>query len=346
MFTKNLALVIFLALISMNSFAQFFGGGPELSSLNEFQDGKFKFQSVKSIYWSQIVSGGRAYVDQTEKVWVPAQLFMPKNSKGKVPAMVIVHGIGGLYNSSGHKRAYWEYAEMLADNGIAAIIIDSHGARGYGGTGQLGSTSVSVYSFVADAFAAADILRTHPMIDVNQIGIMGFSKGGMTTLLATDQRFVRSLSKSKSKFNIHIPIYPGCQNFPDKLQPTNSPVYMLLGEKDNFTGISGCFEIEEKLKTSNTPVKIITYKDAVHSWDENLSITRINDVSSEDCRWVLKDNGEVWGGNSKPLNTAEEGQSYFKSCVKQAEIYVGRVEPANTEGRKAVLEIVKNAFLK
>jgi hypothetical protein len=120
----------------------------------------------------------------------------------------------------------------------------------------------------------------------------------------------------------------------------------LLGEKDNYTGISGCFEIEEKLKTSNTLVKIITYKDAVHSWDENLSITRVNDVSTEDCRWVLKDNGEVWGGNSRALNTAEEGQSYFKSCVKQAEIYIGRVEPVNTEGRKAVLEIVKNAFLK
>jgi len=346
MSAKNLALVIFLALISTNSFAQFFGGGPELSSLNEFQDGKFKFQSVKSINWSQIVNGGRSYVDYSEKTWVPAQLFMPKNSRGKVPAMVVVHGIGGLYTSSGHKRPYWEYAEMLADNGIAAIVVDSHAARGYYGSGQMGSTAVTVYSFAADAFAAADILRTHPMIDANQIGIMGFSKGGMTALLATDQRFVSNLSKSKSKFNIHIPIYPGCQNFPDRLQPTNSPVYMLIGEKDNFSGTSGCFEIEQKFKTSNTPVKIITYKDAHHSWDENISVTRVNDVSSEDCRWVLKDNGEVWGGNSIPLNTGEQGQAYFKSCVKQAEIYVGRQEPANTQGRKAVLDLVKNAFLK
>ena len=46
--------------------------------------------------------------------------------------MVIMHGIGGLYNSSGQKRAYWEYAEMLAENGMEAILVDSHGDRGYG----------------------------------------------------------------------------------------------------------------------------------------------------------------------------------------------------------------------
>jgi dienelactone hydrolase len=258
--------------------------------------------------------------------------------------MVIVHGIGGLYNSSSQKRAYWEYAEMLAENGVAAILVDSHGARGYGVTNMLASTAVSVYSFAADAFAAADLLRTHPSIDPNRIGIMGFSKGGMTTLLATDQRFSNSLSATKTKFDLHIPIYPGCQNFPEKLQPTMSPVHMLLGEKDNYTGITGCFEIQEKLKASNTPVHVTIYKGAVHSWDESLRMTRTEDVSSEDCRWILKDGGGVWGGDNKPINTGEEGQAYFKSCVKKAEIYVGRVEPANTEGRKAVLNIVKSTF--
>jgi len=341
---RKLLLLILLTLTSVSTYAQFFGNGPELNSLSQFKDGKFKYQSVKSINWSQIVNEGSRYVDRSEKVWVPAHLFLPKNRDKKVPAMVIMHGIGGLYNSSGQKRAYWEYAEMLVENGVAAILVDSHGARGLGVTNMLSSTAVSVYSFVADAFAAADLLRTHKLIDPNQIGIMGFSKGGLTTLLATDQRFANSLSATRSKFNLHIPIYPGCQTFPEKIQPTLAPVHFLLGEKDNYTGISGCLEIQEKLKIASTPVQTTIYKDAVHSWDESLRMTRTEDVSGEDCRWILKDGGGVWGGDNKPINTVEENQAYNKACVKKAEIYVGRVEPANTEGRKAVLNIVKSTF--
>ena len=63
-----------------------------------------------------------------------------------------------------------------------------------------------------------------------------------------------------------------------------------------------------------------------------------------DCRWILKDGGGVWGGDNKPLNTGEEGQTYFKGCTKKADIFVGRVEPANTEGRKAVLDIIRATF--
>ena len=89
MFRKLLTLIL-LTTASLNSYAQFFGSGPELNSLSQFKEGKFKYQSVKSIYWSQIVNEGRRYVDRSEKVWVPAHLFMPANSDKKVSAMVMV----------------------------------------------------------------------------------------------------------------------------------------------------------------------------------------------------------------------------------------------------------------
>lgn len=314
----------------------------DLATMNNFTDGKFEFQSVKSIYWHNIVNEGRSFLDRTEKVSIPAQLFMPKNVKGRVPAMVVVHGIGGLYMRDGRRRAYAEYAEMLANNGIAAVIIDTHGARGVDVSTMLGSTEVSD-TFAADAFAAADLLRTHPQIDPDRIGIMGFSKGGMTSLLATDERFT-VLSATRTPFKLHVPIYPGCQNFPENLRATKAPVFMLLGSNDNFTGTAACYEVEQKLKAANTPVQITEYSGAYHSWDEDFSPVRSYDVSSEDCRWILRDGGAVWGGDRKPLNTAADGQAYFKSCVKQATIYVGRNEAANTSGRKAVLSIVKATF--
>ena len=336
-----------LLLNALTANAQLFGNGAQLTTLKDFSEGKFQFESVKSVYWPQVVNEGKGHWARAEKVWVPARLYMPKSSSSKVPAMVIVHGIGGLYTKDGRKRAYWEYAELLADNGIAALIIDSHGARGVGVSRQLASTEVSVYAFVADAFAGADMLRGSGKVDPDRIGIMGFSKGGMTTLLATDKRFVDAFSRTSTPFAVHIPIYPGCQNFPDRLQSTRAPVHMLLGEKDNFTGTSGCFEIEDKLKSSDTPVKVTVYKNAYHGWDEEVRPFRVDDVSSEDCRWLLKDDGVVWGGGGQPLNTGSEGQAYFRSCTKSAEIFVGRVEPANTEGRKAVVETARsNLFQK
>jgi dienelactone hydrolase len=263
---------------------------------------------------------------------------MPAKVSGKVPAMVIVHGIGGLYTRDGKKRAYWDYAELLAENGVAAVVVDTHGARGLGVASQTSQTDVTVYTFVADAFAAADMLRTHPNIDPARIGIMGFSKGGSTTLLATDQRMVRALTASDSPFKLHISIYPGCQVFPENLQATGAPVRMLLGEKDNFTGISGCFEVEAKLKAASVPVSTTVYTGAFHSWDENFSPIRIEDKSSQDCRYALRDGGGVATPDGKLLQTAADGQAYLRACLKSAEIYAGRNERANADGRKAVVK--------
>lgn len=172
---------------------------------------------------------------------------------------------------------------------------------------------------------------------------MGFSKGGMTTLLATDERF-SVLSKTSSPFKLHIPIYPGCQNFPENLRPTKAPVHMLLGEKDNFTGITGCYEIEKKLKAANTPVNVTEYRGAYHGWDEDITPFRSDDISSEDCRWILKDGGGVWSGDQKPLNNAADGQAYFKSCVKRATIFIGKNEAANKASRQAVIDITQATF--
>ncbi|MFO1316914.1 MAG: serine hydrolase [Burkholderiales bacterium] len=330
------ARTLVLALLPACAHAGFFDG-PERTTLADFGDGKFQFQSVKTLSWPSVVQEGRRFVERSDKVWVPAVLFLPTGVKGKVPAMVLVHGIGGLYGRSGAKRGYWEYAEMLARNGIAAVVVDTHGARGLGPASQTSQTDVTVYTFVADAFAAADMLRTHPAIDGERIGIVGFSKGGTTALLATDRRFVDALSRTAQPFRVHVPVYPGCQVFPENPRPTGAPVRMLLGAADNFTGTSGCYEIEAKLKAARVPVEVDVYPGGLHGWDEPYAPVRIDDLSSAACRWTLKDGGGVWSGEGGALNTAAENQAYLRRCLKSAEIYAGRVEPANTEGRKAVL---------
>jgi len=311
-----------------------------------FKDGKFQVESVKHIHWYEISQQGRSAVERADKVWVPATLFMPDGARGKVPAMVIAHGIGGAYDVNGGKRVYWEYAEELAKNGVAAVIVDTHGARGLGKTSQEGSTAISVHTFLADAFAVADLLRSHPGIDARRIGIMGFSKGGSTTLLAEDERFVRALSRDGQAFRLHIPVYPGCQAYPESVRPTGAPVLMLLGSNDLATGIRGCFEIEQKLKRAGVPVRTIVFEGAYHGWDEDIRPIPFDDVSTEDCRYVLKDGGGIAGGrpDGPLLDTAAKGTDYWKRCTKRVTTFVGRDDGAYRDGKRAVLDMVKATF--
>lgn len=248
-------------------------------------------------------------MERADKVRVPATLFMPDGARSKLPAMVIVHGIGGAYDVNGRKRVYWEHAEDLAKDGVAAVVVDTHGARGLGKATQEGSTAISLHAFLADAFAVADLLRSHPGIVAQRIGIMGFSKGGGTALLAEDERFVQAHSRSGQPFRLHVPIYPGCQAYPESVRPTGAPVLMLLGSNDIATGIKGCFEIEQKLKRAGVSVRTIVYDGAYHGWDEDIRPIPFNDVSAEDCRYVLKDGDGIAGGrpDGPLLDTAAKG---------------------------------------
>ena len=341
---KRLLLLLIVSLANPSAYAGVFDG-PELTSMADFKDGKFQFQSVKkSIYWYNVTMEGRGVIERAEKAWIPALLLMPEKATGKVPAMVLIHGIGGLYFRDGRKRGYFDYAEALAKNGVAVLVVDTHGGRGFGVMSNSASNAISVYTFVADAYAALDMLRTHPGINGERIGVIGFSKGGATSLLATDERFGKVLSKDGATFKLHIPIYTGCQVYPEHVRPTGAPVLLLIGENDRFTGTKLCFPVVKQMEQAGIPVKLVVYPGASHGWD-NPDQTRIDgDVSTEDCQYVLKDEGgKVWA-EGKPIVTTEEATAYLKRCTKPGVFYVGRNENAYQESLKTVVEAAKTTL--
>ena len=119
------------------------------------------------------------------KVYVTANLYLPKKRAGKAPAIVYV--CGHSYSPYGDKAKYQRHGISLAKNGYAAIILDSiqiaetfalhHGvhsqemwdwyARGYSPAG------VEVWN----AMRAIDYLETRPEIDAARIGMTGRSGG-------------------------------------------------------------------------------------------------------------------------------------------------------------------------
>lgn len=111
--------------------------------------------------------------------------------------------------------------------------------------------------------------------------LLGIIRRGIVVV----SRLVRALSRDDAPFQLHIAVYPGCQVFPQNVKPAGGTVRFLLGAKDNYTGISGCVEIADKLKAAGVNSETIVYPGAYHGWDEAVQAYKVDDLSSANCRW-------------------------------------------------------------
>ena len=120
-------------------------------------------------------------------------LLLPKNRKGKVPAVLTITGSGqqtrdepvpfpGL-EKYGLMR---QVAENLAGRGIAVLRVDDRGVGNSRGAETLGSVTTS--SFADDVRAEVAWLRTRSEIDPKRIALAGHSEGGIIApmVAATD----------------------------------------------------------------------------------------------------------------------------------------------------------------
>ena len=96
-------------------------------------------------------------------------LAVPATGLDTYPAVVIVHGSGGIDNRG---VLYYDAPNTA---GIATLEIDMWAARGWLG-GVFGRPS-GVPETLPDAYGALTFLAGLPHIDASRIGIMGFSWG-------------------------------------------------------------------------------------------------------------------------------------------------------------------------
>ena len=126
----------------------------------------------------------RAMVPNVDRDLVPAWVFRPvKLEKGKrYPGVVVVHG-GFHYSLDEH---FFGYITRFVREGYVVIFPEYGGSRGYGkphydeqqyGTGD-----------VADVLSVAEWFASKSYVNSNRLGIVGRSRGGMTTLLAIEHK--------------------------------------------------------------------------------------------------------------------------------------------------------------
>jgi len=194
-------------------------------------------------------------------VTLKSEIFLPKNAGEKAPALIILHGSGGV-------RAVRElaYARQFNDLGIIAVVADSFSGRGITSTVR-DQDQISSYDMLVDTAAIARMVARDPRVDPKRIGLIGFSKGGTSTIKAALQSYIVPLAKHEFGFSLLIALYPWCGDMPHDFSPADSSLYMLLGEDDTYSGTESCREYAFRLKEAGGSVVLKTYPMAKHDWD-------------------------------------------------------------------------------
>ena len=144
-----------------------------------------------------------------------------------------------IINSSGGITAHTElfYGRLLAQNGVAALVVDSFAPRGIRRT-TTDQSQLRRSQSVADAAAGFRWLAAQPWIDASRIIVMGMSKGGIASLVAAVEGDRRLYGITDVRFAAHIAIAPACNFVNDNARTTGAPIFFMLAELDNYTPIA------------------------------------------------------------------------------------------------------------
>lgn len=183
----------------------------------------------------------------------------------KSPAVVIVHGTLGLDSRGSY------YAAMLNRAGIATFEIDLWGARGL--IGGVRGRPAGIPETLPDIYGALAYLAARPEIDPQRIGIMGFSWGGVVSMLTATRKYTERYMGSGLRFAAHAPFYPVCwayNHVPDYefSDLTGAPVLIQTGELDTYEAPDTCPSMVLKLSPADQRlVSVKVYPGATHAFN-------------------------------------------------------------------------------
>lgn len=227
---------------------------------------------------------------------VSGKLFLPKNIIDKVPAVIVVHGTGGV----DERTAY--FAEQLPKEGIAAFVVDFQS-----GVFTSPRDRPPNDAFLPAAFAALRILRNKSEINPDKIAIIGFSLGGhlsmTTSLLSNKNKWIGD----EPGFVAHVSYYPGCLFLNRKINNESkiiAPVKIYWGTKDSYGDGEWCPLLLKKIETSmSANIEFEAYEGAQHGFDGSRSLRFYDPVA-------LRGDGYI-EGNAFFAKSARDGTIKF-----------------------------------
>nr|WP_315237666.1 dienelactone hydrolase family protein [uncultured Albidiferax sp.] len=272
-----------------------------------------------------------------QKVW--GDLSLPQSTEATVPAIVLMHGSGGIEKS----MAQW--VEAFNSIGVATFVVSSFEPRGVKRTAE-DQSLVPASGTLADGLLALQLLASHPRIDAARIGVMGFSRGGSDALRSALEPLRKAVLKSDLKFALHIAAYAGCNQVYWSPNTTRAPMLNLVGKDDDYVGAEPCEQLAKKYADAGNPIRTIAYPRAGHSWDATYQVFFLpNATSGLPCgvvRWDI-DSWTITAERSGSTIAPDQLSAFFNSCVQRG-AHVGRNEQAFRQSRSDAQEFVRSIF--
>jgi dienelactone hydrolase len=185
---------------------------------------------------------------------IQAYLSKP-DGKGPFPAVVYLHGCGGL---TAHARA--STAGQMTGWGYVTLVVDSFATRGI--------KPACVWPEAdqhADALGALLYLSTLSFVDARRVALVGHSQGGMAALeVASFHPFAMFEMPTELKYRAVVAFYPSCDAAEDELA---IPALILIGELDEWAPIKLCEWWMQRRGGKGAPVKLVVYPQAYHGFD-------------------------------------------------------------------------------
>lgn len=222
-------------------------------------------------------SNGRDTLEQRAELLAPhITVLMPEEPTGTVPAVLMISGCGGVIS------VQHDYAAIANEMGVAALIVDSHAARGIGRLGARLTVCTAARlrgsARAADVVAALAHARSLPGIDASRLAVIGWSHGGWTLMdtltLAQDGTppdGLESLPDSALEgVRSVMLVYPWC-GFLNRARrhafPAAPPVVALLAEDDVIAGPRACGDLFEEQREAGAQIDWQVLAGLTHAFD-------------------------------------------------------------------------------
>lgn len=194
-------------------------------------------------------------------------LYLPSGG-GPHPAVVALHGCGGLLDKSGKLGARQEdWGQRLASLGFITLFPDSFTSRGLGPQCKTADRAAKPSRERADdANAALAYLASRPDVKPSAISLIGWSNGGTTVLYSVEAQHA---PQGPVDFAKAVAFYPGCRAplTPGHWQ-TRLPLMILIGSADDWTAAAPCQQLTASAQAAHEPVELTLYPGAYHEFDD------------------------------------------------------------------------------
>lgn len=268
-----------------------------------------------------------------QPVRLTGELRLPSMATGRVPAVILVHGIGGIQTN------HDDWARVLNDWGIAAFIVDSLSGRGITAFTP-DDYKLAGLARMLDAYRALGALAQDPRVDRDRIAVMGFSAGTGAAVFSAMERFRAVYGPPGVQFAAHVCLYASCfARFRDDTKVVARPNRLFHGTADDWTPIEPCRALVADMRKGGADATLTELAGATHVYDHPMKgrVALAQAFTLRKCSLAEGDGGQMF--NTKT------GQPFSLSdpCLERG-VTIQYDEAATKATRDAVKALLASVF--